>query len=229
MSAVLNALLNPAPSLPAMDFVGPTADDDIRRAINRHGADAVKAAVKRQTKAKIGRPKVNDWRELHPFIEEDALTWLEGGDPFATRSNYSIAKAIADDNPGHSHSATMKRIQRKLGGRLGRKWFTLVNAWMKSEEKYPYTAHLRTLRMLCSLDPQGMWQQYLEKAEGSIADYTAKHGQPTDNLTMATIEAGAKEPLNALLAMNRLQPRRGGMFGLLGSYVNDAGNAGNAA
>lgn len=229
MGAVLDALLNPTQSLPAMDLVGPTAEDDIRRAIDRYGADTVKAAVKRQTKAKIGRPKVNDWLELRPFIEEDAHIWLEGGDPFKARSNYSIAKTIADENPGHNHPATMKRIQRKLGSRLGRKWFTLVTAWMKSEKKYPYIAHLRTLRTLCELDHQGSWQQHLERAEGSIVDYTAKHGEPTDNLTMATIEAGAREPLNALLGLDRLQPRRGGMFGLLGSYLNGTGNAGNAA
>lgn len=43
--AVANALANQRVGLPAMDLVGPTVDDDIRRAIGRYGSDAVKQAV----------------------------------------------------------------------------------------------------------------------------------------------------------------------------------------
>ena len=213
--ASANTLLNPLAALPPMEFVGPTVDDDIRRAIGRYGAEAVKAAVNRQTKTKVGRPKVNDWKELRSVIEEDAGIWLSGGDPFAARSNYSIAKTIADETPGQSHPATMKRLQRKLGARLGRKWFTLVSAWMKSEGAYPYAIHVRALRELCELDSHITWQWHLERAEGFIADYTAKHGDPANDLTMADVETGAKEPLNALLGIDLRPPRRGGMFGLL--------------
>lgn len=206
---ITNALVNP---MPKMDLVGPTVDDDVRRAISRYGAEAVKAAIKRQTTPKTGRPKVNDWRELRDIIEDDAKLWLEGGDPFSARSNYAIAKVIADENPGHSHPATMKRIQRKLGASpYGRKWFTLVSAWMKSEKAFPVSAYLRTVEELCELDPHGRWQSLLDHATGAINDYSVKHGEPATHLTFNEIEEGARTPLNALLGVG--QPR-GGLFGL---------------
>lgn len=207
LEAVVNALVRPT-----MDLVGPTADDDIRRAISRYGAEAVQEAIRRQTAPKIGRPKMNDWKELQPFIKEDAINWLEGGDPFVERSNYAIAKAFADQKPGHNHPATMKRVQRKLGASpYGRKWFTLVTAWMMSEKSFPFAAHVRTLTELHKIDPDGRWQGYLESAEGAFADYTAKFGQPSPDTTFHQIDEGARTPLNALLG---LKHRRGGLFGL---------------
>jgi hypothetical protein len=207
LEAVANALARPA-----MDLVGPTVDDDIRRAISRYGAEAVKGAIKRQTAPRVGRPKVNDWKELQPVIKEDAIRWLEGADPFSERSNYAVAKAFADQKPGHSHPATMKRIQRKLGASpYGRKWFTLVTAWMKSEKSFPFAAYVRTVKELCDLDPDGRWQWYLERADGALNDYSAKYGQPASDATFHEIDEGARTPLNALLGLDR---QRGGLFGL---------------
>src|SRR3546814_20858378 len=97
-----------------MDLIGPTVDDDIRRAIARYGADAVKVAVKNATKAKRGRKKEPDWPELREIMEADAREWLAGNDTFTTRSNYSIAKELSERNPGHSIVSTHKRIERKL-------------------------------------------------------------------------------------------------------------------
>ncbi len=216
LGTVANALANPAPALPAMDLVGPSADDDIRRAIGRYGADAVKAAVKRQTKAKIGRPRVNDWKELRSVIEADARTFLDGGDPFSSRTDWSIAKSYADTNPGHSHPATMKRIQRKLGDkRHGRRWFTLVIALQLSDQAYSYRAHVRTLEALTREYGGDMWRWRLERAQSDVADYATKHGTPDDSLTMKQIEDGAGEPLNAFLGLDRIQATRGGLSGLL--------------
>jgi len=218
MNAVTNALLGSSQNLSKMDFVGPTADDDIRRAINRYGADAVKAAIKRQTKAKIGRPKLNDWKELAPIIEEHADLWLKGEDPFAAYSNYSIAKNYAAANPGQSAIATHKRIERKLkASRHGRKWFTLVLAFERSKDAYPHPTHIRALEELCELDPQfPAWSWHLDQIQGSIADYERLHGEPPPaHLTATQVEEGSKV-VNALLDYGK-SPRPGGLFGLLGT------------
>jgi len=121
------------------DIVGPTADDDIRRAISRYGLDVVLAAVKRQTKPKLGRKPEKDWPELADLIEADAKDWLAGNNPFNTRSNYSIAKYFVDKKKGQSHPATMKRIERKLV--KDRKWRTLFAAYRISKTDYPHSDH----------------------------------------------------------------------------------------
>src|SRR3546814_11670708 len=112
-----------------MDLIGPTVDDDIRRAIARYGADDVKVAVKNATKAKRGRKKEPDWPEPREIMEADAREWLAGNDPFTTRSNYSIAKEIAESNLGHSIVSTNKRIERNhYRGQYNRRWLALVRA-----------------------------------------------------------------------------------------------------
>src|SRR3546814_11429091 len=100
--------------MPKMDLIGPTVDDDIRRAIARYGADAVKVAVKNATKAKRGRKKEPDWPELREIMEADAREWLAGNEPFTTRSNYSIEKELPARNPGHTLVSTQNLIERKL-------------------------------------------------------------------------------------------------------------------
>ena len=142
----VNALTGLLANGPKFDLVGPTVDDDIRRIVTRYGAEAVKEAVKRETKAKRGRKPERDWPELREVIEADARDWLAGGDPFSSRSNYSIAKDFADRSPGHSHPATMKRIERKLV--KSRVWMTLVVAKNISREGYPYAEHIRALDAL---------------------------------------------------------------------------------
>jgi len=84
-----------------LDLVGPTVDEDIRRAIARYGKDAVQKAIKRRPGAKPGRPSENDWAELDEDLKQDARLWLDGHDPFAERSSYSIAKRFAKKHPGH--------------------------------------------------------------------------------------------------------------------------------
>jgi hypothetical protein len=173
-----------------MDLVGPTAADDIRRAITRYGADAVKAAVKEATKAKLGRPREPDWPELKDVIHEDAVEWLNGGDPFATRSNYSIAKAFAERRPGHSVVSTHKRIERKLArGLYDRRWFVLVTAENISRDGYPHATHLRALEAVAALPGMHPWKSMLERARSTIADFEAREGKPPDpSMSLAQIE-----------------------------------------
>jgi hypothetical protein len=199
-----------------MDLVGPTAADDIRRAIWRYGADAVKAAVKEATKGKRGRPREPDWVELSDVFKEDAREWLAGADPFTTRTNYAIAKEFAQRNPGHSMVSTYKRIERKLSrGPYDRRWFGLVTAENISRDGFPYSAHVRALEALASLADAGfsdVWRRSLERALSTIADYEARHGEPPEPaMSFKDIdEAVQRAALAALLA----PPKRTGLFSL---------------
>jgi hypothetical protein len=211
---------------PKWDLIGPTVDDDIRRAVARYGAEAVKNAVKEATKAKRGRKREPDWPELREVFESDARIWLAGGDPFAARSNYAIAKEFAERSPGHSVISTHKRIERKLSkGPYDRRWWTFVTAENFSRDGYPYTAHLRALAALAELPSWTMsdvWQRTLERARATVADYEAREGEPpSSEMTFQEIEdAVAKGGLNALLA----PPRRGGLFGLASSSQSGLGS-----
>jgi hypothetical protein len=200
-----------------MDLVGPTVDDDIRRAIWRYGAEAVKAAVKEATKAKRGRKREPDWSELREIIESDARDWLAGKDPFAARSNYAIAKEFSERFPGHSVISTHKRIERKLSrGPHDRRWFTLVSAENQSRDVGPYHAHLRALEALSQLpDPSypDLWRSSLDRACATVADYEAREGTPPPHeMTFREVEEAVKSKgLNALIA----PPKRRGLFGAL--------------
>lgn len=207
-----NALLGLGePSPLKLDLVGPTVDDDIQRAIWRYGLDAVQDAVKRKSKKKRGRKAEPDWPELSKVFKVDARRLLEGGDPFAERTNYSIATEYAERFPGHNRAATHRRILKKLAAK--RVLFTLINAHSMSEKECPYSAHLAVLVRLEREAPDWGWAKRLAFAEQSVRDYKAKHGEPDEGLTMEEIEQGAR----ALIWSDRGHDDRpaGGMFGLL--------------
>jgi len=176
------------------DLVGPTVDDDVRRIIARWGANAVKEAVKVQTKPKRGRKPEKDWPLLWPYIQRDAREWLQGGDPFSQWSDYSIAKDYADKHPGHSHPATMKRVTGRL--KASRKGFAMIEAERMSREGYPFAAHLRALEEMTKLDRHQVWAEQYARARQVIADYHAKYGaMPPDNLSMFEVEFEARKPV----------------------------------
>lgn len=194
---------------PKWDLVGPTANDDIRRAVSRYGAEAVKSAVKEATKAKLGRKRMRDWPELREIIEVDARAWLAGEDPFAARSNYAIAKMFAERNPGHSVISTHKRIERKLSQRpFDRRWYTIVAAESLSRDDFPYAAHIRALSALAELpEPAGsvMWRTWLAEALSTLADYEAREGHPpVCKMTFLQVEEAVKQGgVAALTAANQ--------------------------
>lgn len=211
---------------PKWDLVGPTADDDVRRAVQRYGPEAVKAAVKEATKAKRGRKREPDWPELRDIIHADALEWLAGGDPFAARSNYAIAKDFAERNPGHSVVSTHKRIERKLSrGPFDRRWFTLVTAENLSRDGFPYAAHLRALEAVAHLPDTktaDVWHSMLERALSTVADYEAREGKsPDPSMSFKEIEEAVRQGgLAALLAPQK----PGGLFGLASPRQSSSGN-----
>lgn len=205
---------------PKFDLVGPTVDDDVRRIVSRYGADAVKAAFKRVAKPKPGRRPEKDWPELRPVIEADAESWLLGGDPFTDRSNYSIAKAFADANPGHSHPGTMKRILRKLG--KSRKWMTYVTAYQMSEEDYPYGLHLRALEAANSVSERSLFEGIIRFTKSDIADFEAKFGDsPPPTMSLAEIRRLTR---NALLPALPVAQRRG-IFGAITNLTSNRDEA----
>lgn len=215
----LNALLKLGLDAQAkFDLVGPTVDDDVRRIISRYGREAVVDAIKRATKAKRGRKAEADWPEIDKILKMDARSLLEGGNPFAERTNYSIAKAYSEKNPGHSHAATHRRILKKLAEK--RVLFTLINAYMIGKEEYSYLAYLSVLKRLAEEMPDGHWEKRLKHSEEQVGDYIVKHGHPADSLTMKDIEEGAQSPVvSALLAGNPAP--LGGLFGLASKLASE--------
>lgn len=164
--------------------------------IARYGAKAINDAVKERTKPRRGRPPEGDWLQLDEVLKEDALLWLEGGDPFAQRSNTSIAQCLADEHPGQSHSSTHRRIMRKLSKK--RVYYTLILAEQLSQNQWPYPDNLRALRALaesCELDQ--FWPKRLRSVESSVFDYTCKFGPPSESLSMQEVEIGAVQSLSA--------------------------------
>lgn len=210
--AALQPRINALAALPSphMDLVGPTVDDDIRRAIWRYGAEAVKEAVKEATKSKRGRREEPDWAELSKIFQDEADEWLAGHDPFANRSSYAIAKEFAKHNPGHSQVSTHKRIERKLSKKSrGRRWWVLHIAWQKSLAAHPHEAHLRTLKALAELPDGRQWKTPLSNAQGVIADYEAREGAPpVPEMTFREIEDAAR---NSTLLGSKMGPK--GLFG----------------
>ena len=182
---------------PNIDLAGPLVGDDVRRLIDRYGAKAVKDAVKEQTKAKPGmRPLHSDWQRLEDTLKQDAKRWLEGGDPFEERKNYSIAKRFAEQYPQAmtTFESVRDRIMRKL--RVRRRYYTLVHAEMMSRESYPYGNYLRVLAELVKTGRlTEAWGKRLRQAEAVVADYSAKYGQPGADMTMHAIELEAAKPL----------------------------------
>lgn len=204
---------------PTFGMLGPTVEDDIRRAIQKYGKKAVQDAVAKLTRAKRGRPNEKDGALLRPYIEADAREWLAGGDPFSARSNYSIAKDFADNRPGHNHPATMKRIERKLAQK--RTWLTHLCAEEMSRDSYPYTAHLRALEALSTSDDYPVFASLCAQAKSVVTDYEAKHGaRPPSNMTMKQVQDATQ---NALLTVAlKLEPKAS--QGLLGTF-SLSGNA----
>lgn len=180
--------------LPEFDISGPSVDDDIRRLIGRYGAEHVQAALKRGTARKLGRRPSGDWLKLGEVLREDARCWLDGGNPFDTRSNYSIAQEFAVKSGEQSEEAAYRRLMGKLSKR--RRYYTLVEAAWLSQDQYPYADNLRTIRELVAMPTLGdLWRGFLRLHEGAVADYRTKFGEPAAEMTIRDILAEAARPI----------------------------------
>lgn len=199
----LNALLNVIPQ--------PTLEQEVRRLIAVHGAEAVKAEITAATKPRRGRKPEKDWLLLRPYIEADARDWLEGRDPFVLRSQKSIAREVAAKHKGQSFDSTMRRIERKLAEKRER--MMLYTAEAMSRREYPYPAHFKVLEELAkSGEMDGLWQRWLEQDRAIVARYREVYGEPDPAMTWEELEAKPRY-LNALAAMSPKAGPLGGMFG----------------
>jgi len=180
-----------SPELPKFQPIGPTVFDDIDRAIQRYGLEAVKHAVKTRAKRKIGRTQDNDWPIIYPNLSEDAKIWLEGRDPTKVKSNYSIAKLISEAHPGQSVVATHKKIARKL--KKWRKILYLGEAVSLSLD-FPYPLHIKALRELTEHGlASEIYKKMADEAEKALADYTSMREPPPQDWTIVQVRAAANE------------------------------------
>jgi hypothetical protein len=184
------------PDLPKWDIVGPTVEDDLRRVISRYGVEAVRKAAAKLAKAQRGRPKVDDLDELKAATHADAHDWLEGRNPYDLRSDYSIAKEIADKKPGQSHPATMKRILRKLknGKSGGRRFRMLAIAEHLGSEGYSYRIYQKTVEELSGMGVHKVWDELADRVRSDIADYERKRGEsPGPEMSMKEVREAARQ------------------------------------
>ena len=188
---------------------GRTLDQQMRALVTRYGSDAVRDSAKRATAKRKGRKPEKDWIGLKPWVELDAEDWLHGRDPMALRSNYSIAKAFAEEHQGHNRYATKQRIERKLSAK--RRWFMLVVAQERSETEFPVDIHIRSLWELIEVDSKLHWQSVLEYALGKVARYRELLGEPAPDKSLATIDDELTKASGTILG-SWTQPR-----GLLGA------------
>lgn len=182
--------------LPEFEISGPSVDDDIRRLIRRHGAENVREAIKRQTAGRRGPNPRRDWPEVRDVLREDARSWLDGRNPFATRSNRSIAREFVAKNRGQSEDATYRRLMRKLSEH--RRYYTLIEAASLSEDHYPHAENLRAVRELVAIGVRrDLWLRLLTLSEAALADYKTKFRDPPASMTMHDILAKAARPIEA--------------------------------
>lgn len=182
--------------IPQFDIVGPTVADDIRRLIQRYGAEAVKIEIRRQTALKPGmKPKDRDWRFLEPLFESDARHWLNGGNPDEWENNNSVANTFEKDFPDKTvqPGSVYKRIYNKL--RKLRRYYTFLEAFWMTEASHPYQKRLEALRELSSASKiESVWRAALYNAESTVRDYRIKLGcAPPDNMTFREVENAAAE------------------------------------
>jgi hypothetical protein len=191
-----------------------TLDDEIVRLVRLHGADAVRDAVRRKAMKRKGRKAESDWSILKERIEQDAIDWLDGLDPFALRSNYSVAKEFAKNNPGHSIQATHRRIMGKLARK--RKWMVFVSAWLLAEKDRPFSDYFRAASALMEISPgieeSVRWQA--DRHRGQIERYKEEVGEPDPALSIEQIENALRSrpvlPVTNALAAYVTKP---GLFG----------------
>lgn len=187
-------------------------EDELQSLISRHGAKAVRDAVLQLTKGKKGRKPEPDWKELQPYLQQDAIDWLNGVDPFSSRTNYSIACEFSEARPGHNRASTQRRIMRKLATR--RKVTCLLRAWSISEDERPYADYFRVCEEVASIDE--WWGERIfrwsDMQRGALQRFREKHGEPDPSMTIKQIEEIANRPVGLLASLASVSTL-GGMLG----------------
>ena len=115
------------------DPLGPTADDAIKRVLQRYGREKTLAAVKAQTSLRAGRKKLPDWDDLDTIIQSDARRWLRTGTLDGRRKNTPIANEIANRAEPHKRDTIKRRIMGLLSKERDRR--TAISAFIFCREE----------------------------------------------------------------------------------------------
>jgi hypothetical protein len=157
------------------DLVGPDAESDIRRAIERYGAHAVYDAAVKLAKPKRGPRTIDDWSRLKHVTQQDAVEWLAGLDPLKLRTNYAVAQKFAREHPGHSYDSTRDRLEGKL--RLERKIRMLQEAADLSFADHPHKTYLKALKELAALGAEPRHEGGPCDAEWAMLEFEGRFGK----------------------------------------------------
>ena len=168
---------------------GQTLDQLISELVGWYGADAVRDATARLAKKRRGRTIETDLSEITYTVEQDAIDWLNGLDPFKLRSNYSIAKNAASANPGHSYDATFRRFMGELAKCRVPMVYNIAAGF--SLVDYPFGMLFRAEQALASID------SWMARAVAGLANdkrnlldqYQELLGTPDPELTWPEISA----------------------------------------
>lgn len=168
----------------------PSLEQEIRRLIAIHGADAVKREIAAATKARRGAPPKKDGLLLRPYLEADANDWLEGRNPFEMRTNNANAcKADAANPDPHTQPNSQWRRLMRWQERW-RERIMLYSALKLAEDSYPYPAYFRVLEELAkSPEMDGLWPRALELDREILARYREVYGEPPSDITWVELKA----------------------------------------
>lgn len=163
---------------------GRELDRQIAALIKCHGIVAVGSALNRVACPRRGRKPEQDHIPLQDHTIKDSVDFLNGLDPLALRSNTSIANKASREHPGHSQSATHRRIMRKLA--KDRVHDMLRAAMVISFDRFSYARHLWAIEQLCERDSQ--WAEVQQSAQMLVAIYRGRFGEPPDTMTFEEMQ-----------------------------------------
>jgi hypothetical protein len=160
-----------------------TVNDVVIELVHWFGAEAVQQALKRNAKKRKGRQSLMDAESIAYLAERDALEWLDGFDPFKSRTNYSIAKLMASKNPGQSLESTRRRIMRELA--QNRKSWAFGLAMGFSLENHPYTKLLSIENAIAELDERSKLfvMGFIKEQRTKLNNYCEFFGAPDPSMT----------------------------------------------
>jgi len=158
-------------------------DRQLKTLVQRHGLSAVKDALSRLGQTKRGRRAEQDQIPLHDFTRLDAIDLLNGIDPYTLRSNTHIANRVSQSDPGHSASATHRRIMRKLAS--DRKADAIRAAAIISYSEFPCADHVMASERLAAIDPAGI--ETVKTISETLRLYRERFGEPHPAMTFEAI------------------------------------------
>jgi hypothetical protein len=198
-------------------------DVEIKQLVGRFGEDAVKAAVKRVARPKIGRKPEPDDQLLQGVWAIDTADILAGRVPFQT-SDYGATVAIAKEHKGHNEVATQKRLQRKLSQmRRPLAYYDAITQGRKSVPHADYLAMIRQAIEGVECAKESNYQKVvaellssnLQEYESLLAQYFNKNGsKPLDSMTFEQIYLENRPSLFGLAS----SAKKGGIGGLFGQF-----------